>query len=288
MQFKTHLHAFLDEMGLTTRGEYMVRFVGTQSECRRPRFESRPLTLAFIDVHSPYIHLFVTTSIAASDSKTVKIVPEIELCGSTLWTYLRSEDGASHWSCRRAKFWPVRVVLEGPALSSAATRPRIDTDVSRSRKQEDGSDDLAKRRELELNTQKNSEHVNHPKRKVVEPDPPATSEPSSPHTPHTPTVLESVRQLGAAVVATIPPRVGETVHQQYVALRRWVGRGSSDHGPHDEAEEDVEVRLDREARRERRRRRQARRAEEEMELAQAEQAQERRRRREQRNRASRA
>ncbi|ORY55346.1 hypothetical protein BCR35DRAFT_335641, partial [Leucosporidium creatinivorum] len=95
--FKDHLTTFLDTKDLKSRGEYMIRFVGQQ------------------DVHSPFVHIYTTTLLL--DTSTVKTIPPTLGASDTLttWTHLRTINNASHWSAKKPKFWPLRVVLEGPS-----------------------------------------------------------------------------------------------------------------------------------------------------------------------------
>lgn len=239
----------------------MIRFVGQQ------------------DVHSPFVHVYTTSLL--SDVATIKIFPDnpdpSDLEGHTLWTHLRTVEvpsRASHWSCRKNKFWPLRVVLEGPTStdivpsadappSPIEERPRH---RSSNRDRDRRSDDEAPLSpSTQSNTRANSAFVNHPKRQVVEPPPvpPPTLElpPPPPGTPAAagaaPTILASVKQLGVAVAHAIPPQVQTTIQSQVAALRSWMKKG-------EEGEEGGSE--DEEARRERRRaRRQARREKEEME-----------------------
>ncbi|KAK4058667.1 hypothetical protein OIO90_000111 [Microbotryomycetes sp. JL221] len=231
LQFKLHLEAFLSQKGVKPTTEFMVRFVGT--------------TASVLDDQST---IKVLPSGSESDSKPV---------GSTLWTYLRTTNkNQVHWSCKKAAFWPVRVVLEGPApFSSDPDRPessrsrRRSSSKSSRRSDCDLTDDDTKTKdagedpelELKRNTRRNSEHINHPKRAVidfneVDPSKPSTgpvsrepnadddheSERGNVTTPSSPpTIGAAVRQLGAAVVSSIPSQITTAVQHQLQAIRGW-------------------------------------------------------------------
>lgn len=160
-----------------------------------------------------------------SDTATRKIEPGLDSTGKTTWTHLHTTGTSSHWSCRRTKFWPIRVVFEGPStIASVSSTVPADRDA-------------AARRALERNTKSNAAYVNHPKRAVIEPEaqPHQRSSARTPsgdgervERPRTPTILESVKQLGTAIVESIPPNVSETIHNRYVALKDWTKGGASE------------------------------------------------------------
>ncbi|GAA5862116.1 hypothetical protein JCM8547_007744 [Rhodosporidiobolus lusitaniae] len=265
-EFKAHLCAFLEQKGLKTLGEYMVRFQGPAAES-----------------HSPFVHVFTTT--LPSDTATTQVyadgfdVQKPDL--PTTWTFLpQPQAGEMHWACKARKFWPVRVVLEGPKAADvvpAEPTPAGEEDDRRSRRRkrrdtfqvEIDIDAEAKRqeeleaKELKENTKKNSVALNLSLETDVK-KPPSSSSSSSRKNrsrdpaeddaaPLTPTIIESVKQLGKSVVDTVQPAVQARVED----LRHWWQQQQTTTAPVDEEEyyDDDEERERRRRRKERRERR---------------------------------
>lgn len=264
------------DKGLTARNDYMIRFVGTEGQPKNQTSDpvANELTLSVPDVHSPFVHTFTTKIL--SDKETVRIAPSSTSAsstkgdGTTLWTHLRTTGNSAHWSCKKTSFWPLRVVLEGP---SRAENVLFDEDEETRRPDARDTDS-----ELKRNTRKNAEHINHPKRDVIDfntPDEPPLQiectrgtlrqrredleEPGSETlaVQAAPTIGAAVRQLGIAMANSIPPQVSQAVQNQLQAIRGWTSGAARR-----ESEEAEILRLEAEERRERRRqRREARRAE---------------------------
>ncbi|GAA6059406.1 hypothetical protein JCM10212_003638 [Sporobolomyces blumeae] len=300
--FKASLYAFLEHAGVERLGEHMVRFVGAEGQ----------------EPHSPYASIFVTEPIAATEPVKIYVGS-----ASTQWTYVGTRDAQdSQWICKAKRFWPVRVVFQGPnptdgntlakaaAASTATTsgRPRpkrrdtfqraVDLDAEiRKRDEAEARDEKA---QVKANTERNSARpADSPSIRIdtkntapvvsssrtttttTGPDgrrpneAPSTAGDASDlaTTPVTPTILESVRQLGQSVVASMPPGMQQlpTVMQHRLGeLRHWFGQPNTDATgrEYDDAEDDDEDDLDVRLRRERRgrKRRERRAAREEREL----------------------
>ncbi|GAA5890397.1 hypothetical protein JCM6882_008823 [Rhodosporidiobolus microsporus] len=266
-EFKAHLDVFLENKSLKPRGEYMVRFQGPAA-----------------DVHSPFVHLFLTalptdtstSQLYADDAKK----PDI----STTWTHLPQESlDESHWACKAKRFWPVRVILEGPKATDIVpgTAPAEDDRRSRRRKRRDtfqreiDLDEVAKKQEAEEekalkdNTHLNSLRPGEPpnlkldtssKKSSKKSRQPVEEEQEQVGSPSTPTILASAKQLGQSIVATVQPAVQHGIAD----LRNWWQQGQTAQADEPEyLEEDEEERQRRKERRRRRRERRAREEEEE-------------------------
>jgi hypothetical protein len=222
--------------------------------------------------HSPFVHIF--TSSLPSDTSTIRLFVDSSAEVPTTWTYLAQDNlGESHWACKAKRFWPVRVVLEGPRETDVvpATEGVDDTRERKKRsKRSEGDVDFAdevrreKAREDELkkNTERNSLPsssvlpnlaIDTSVRTIPSPSSSRRTRPPEPDvvSPSTPTIIESVKQLGTAVVASARPRLED--------LKSWWQQQQSsrhlDEG--DELEEERERRRRRRERRDRRRQREA-------------------------------
>lgn len=285
LQFKTHLDQFLVAKSVKPRGEHMIRFVGLQN------------------VQSPFIHIY-TTSLPL-DILPIRVVGGIPLNASwerpfadsviqhpeeldgtdhpTLWTYLRTIKGASHWSCKAKGFWPCRVVLDGPEGDVVSSPDPIEASPAL---EDDDSSDCREEVEQSVPQITPAPPEAHdqplapsprrpPRRRDVAPDRGAYCEdshavevvptrPPPPRRSYTftsgengepPTVLAAVKQLGESVAKAIPTGL-EALKSSWSA---WAAPRLG------EAEQ---YEADREARREaRRERRIARMRDEELEVA---------------------
>ncbi|GAA6026929.1 hypothetical protein JCM8097_005971 [Rhodosporidiobolus ruineniae] len=285
-EFKAHLDAFLEEKNLKPLGAYMIRFQGPTAEA-----------------HSPFVHLFTTTLPSdTSTSQIFADGPDVQKPEiSTTWTCLPAESSAQQctFACKAKRFWPVRVVLELSSGSSTAEpaqpAPPVD-DRSRRRKRRDTfqsevdlEDEIKKQeereaKELKVNTELNSlRPADLAQLKVdtsAKPPPPSSppskrdrrkkerrAEPEEQEdevlSPLTPTILESAKQLGQSIVATVQP----VVQTRLDGLKQWwAHREQQQVGEEDDLfdaeEEERERRRRRRERRERRKAREAREAQE--------------------------
>ncbi|BGP53902.1 hypothetical protein JCM8202v2_001474 [Rhodotorula sphaerocarpa] len=247
--FQGHLNAFLAEQGLTARGGYMIRFGGTPTE-----------------VHSPFVHDFVSGS-PAHKHKCQVADPSSE---STTWTALsfRGNDGGS-WSCKARRFWPVRVVLEGPTPTGVSgpwpgqeqpdARPKMRKRRDTFQREIDLEAETRRREQVEAlellsNTDRNAASGNAPALKVKIPAE-EQSEQVEASSPSSPSIYASVKQLGASVAANFGPAVQQfpTAMQKSIGeLREWFAQRQLPSPFEDDVEEEEERRR-REARRRRRR-----------------------------------
>ncbi|GAA6001050.1 hypothetical protein JCM10207_007389 [Rhodosporidiobolus poonsookiae] len=272
--FKAHLASFLEQKGLKPRGEYMVRFQGPTTES-----------------HSPFVHLSVMS--APYDTSTVQIYAETDDAKKpelpTTWTYLPdSPSGESHWACKAKRFWPVRVCLQLPTEVDAVPaaegdephRPRrkrrdtfqreIDIEVELKKREEEEA------RELKDNTRVNSLRLSETASLKINTSAKKDAGSSSKDREHddaqsplTPTIIESAKQLGQSIVATIQPAVQTRLGE----LKSWWAHQQE----HDDGERERDGRADeyddseaeRDRRERRRRRREKRRRREEAEAAEA-------------------
>lgn len=276
-KFKPYLDQFLDAKNVKARGEFMVRFVGLQ------------------DVHSPFVHLY-TTSIPL-DVLPVRVHAESfdDKDRFTLWTYLRTVKGASHWSCKAKGFWPLRVVLEGPEgvdtvpQLTLPPRPSLDNEEDDANSDSDGSRDDSPHNPVPALTitqpDASSSRAPSPRPQRIRvsvdspPDSPPPRSPSPPPTPKpkpppprrtftlggsaidgdAPSVLAAVKQLGESVAKAIPPGLQRVQTSLDALWTSWAVPKLT--------EEEQEQAEREERRRARRERREARRLEEEEEEA---------------------
>ncbi|GAA5834798.1 hypothetical protein JCM3766R1_003243 [Sporobolomyces carnicolor] len=300
-RFKANLDAFLEHVEVERLGESMVRFVGTDQP------------------HSPYVGVYVKSRIEPIPpvkiyAATTETEVDTTRSSSTEWTFVLADDkdeDTSEWACKAKRFWPVRVRFEGSSSNRAAAaadevlpraRPRgkrrdtfrneIDLDDELAKRERDEADQARRAAEaerLELNTVKNSARPRDSP--AIEIDtkntaPVAVEEEEEPDkrpavTPTTPTVLESARQLGYSIVASLPPSMQQLPTVMQNRLKQWFEERKGGEGQEEEeVEEYWDSDEDRRRREKRRRRRERRkREEEEMEAERTARRQERRRRR---------
>ncbi|GAA5997449.1 hypothetical protein JCM5350_001914 [Sporobolomyces pararoseus] len=313
-QFKLNLAAFLENAGVEKLGESMVRFVGAE------------------EPHSPYVGVYVKSAIQGTEAVKIyaALEPSSNVAvpsnptsinpSSTQWSFLLATDGniSCEWSCKAKRFWPVRVRFEGPANSQLVrlplvpsappARPRgkrrdtfqheIDLDdelKKRERKEEEEA--FEEKQRLKLNTTKNSARPSNSPAILIDTkntapvEPPLEGKPLK--TPTTPTVLESAKQLGQSIVASLPPSMQQLPTVMQNRLKQWFDRpemsgGAADFDEEYDSEEERRRREKRRRRRERRRREEAevmarargdRRETDEGEIERLAQTEERRRRR---------
>ncbi|GAA5947399.1 hypothetical protein JCM3765_001659 [Sporobolomyces pararoseus] len=288
-QFKLNLAAFLENAGVEKLGESMIRFVGAEE---------------LVEPHSPYVGVYIKSAIqstegvkiyAAVDSSSNVAIPSSSTSinpSSTQWTFLLADDGVNscEWSCKAKRFWPVRVRFEGPTNSqplpseppsAPPTRPRgkrrdtfqhaIDLDDELQKREKKEEEAFEEKQRLKLNTTKNSARPsNSPAiqidtKKTAPVEPPLAERPQ--RTPTTPTVLESAKQLGQSIVASLPPSMQQLPAVMQSRLKQWFDRPESPGGG--DFDEDWDSEEDRRRREKRRRRRERRRREEAELLARA-------------------
>ncbi|GAA5978065.1 hypothetical protein JCM10908_004215 [Rhodotorula pacifica] len=275
-EFQANLDTFLEDQQLKARGEYMIRFRGTATE-----------------THSPFVHIFTTALPTSGES--CKVFPETTTSSNvTTWTALAPANGAgsAEWACKARKFWPVRVCLEAPEASAvvpaggggfaafdgrAARRKRRDT-FQREVDLDDEIREREKQEALELlkNTDANSVSLGGSSSLKIRTTKLETNSSSGqavpngdePQSPSTPTILESVKQLGQSVAASVGPAVQQlpgAVNKSIGELREWFAQRQLP----SPFEEEVEAEEERRHREKRRRRKERRRREEEAAAAAA-------------------
>lgn len=178
--------------------------------------------------------------------------------------------GESLWACKAKKFWPVRVVFEGPKEGDVVPNAVDERETKKRSKKlhiEFGAAEELKKEadELDKNTKQNSLRASElpPDLKLdtsVKPAPSPSSSRRNRHaedevvSPSTPTIVESVRQLGQSVVATVQPVLTTRLED----LKSWWQQQQSSRHEEDYAIDDErERRRRRREERERRRQREA-------------------------------
>ncbi|BGP30202.1 hypothetical protein JCM10296v2_001954 [Rhodotorula toruloides] len=256
-EFKANLEAFLEQEELKALGEYMVRFKGTVAQS-----------------WSPYVSLF-TTSLPTSTSPC-KVFPDSDTNGFSTWTPLPTSPEKRHtseWACKARKFWPVRVVCEGPAASDIVPgtaselppperrRKRRDTfqremDLDAELREREQAEAMELKNNTDLNSLTNSQLVKlkidtdvHKRKSTFEKEEAPKSADSQLSTP---TILASLQQLGQSVVATVTPAV-QALPGRISDLKEWFAHRQLP-APFSEDIEREEEELERRKREKRRRR----------------------------------
>lgn len=255
----------------------MIRFGGTPTgTClRKVTCGGAVLTLRRpTEVHSPFVHDFVSGSPAHQDRCQVA---DQRTSKSTTWTALSfgGNDGGS-WSCKARRFWPVCVVLEGPSPTMSGpgpsqeqpdARPRMRKRRDTFQREIDLEAEIRRREQVEAlellsNTDRNAASGNAPALKVkISAE--EQSEQVEASSSSSPSIYASVKQLGASVAANFGPAVQHfpTAMQKSIGeLREWFAQRQLPSPFEDDVEEEEERRR-REARRRRRERRRRKEAE---------------------------
>lgn len=266
----------------------MVRFKGTAA---RESFllDSRRTSIDvwWTEAWSPYVALF-TTSLPRSIAPC-KVFPDSDTHNFSTWTPLPANSGnspTSVWACKARRFWPVRVVCEGPAETDIVPgtapdvppperrRKRRDTfqkeiDLDAELRERERAEAMELKNNTDLNSLTNSQLVklkvdtDVPRAKPSEKDDAPRSADSQLSTP---TILASLQQLGQSVAAAVTPAV-QSLPSRISDLKEWFAQRQLP-APFSEDIEREEEELERRKREKRRRRREKeRRKREEVELA---------------------
>ncbi|BGP22936.1 hypothetical protein JCM10295v2_001827 [Rhodotorula toruloides] len=257
-EFKANLEAFLAQEELKALGDYMVRFKGTATQS-----------------WTPYVSLF-TTSLPTSTSPR-NVFPDSDTNSLSTWTPLPAStenSRTSEWACKARKFWPVRVVCEGPADTDIVpdTAPEIPPPERRRRRRDTFQEEIdldaelrererAEAMELKTNTDLNSltnsqlvklkvdTDVHNSKSRSEKDDAPRSVDSQL----STPTILASLQQLGYSVVATVTPAV-QSLPGRISDIKEWFAHRQLP-APFSEDMEREEEELERRKKEKRRRRR---------------------------------